>query len=80
MKWGGLGMVASELPEAFNNCILSKRRRSDSGDADVSRRHQGKKKAELNGNVYCGAEHRSCEVKKIKTIEVPFLGERSVFG
>ena len=21
MKWGGLGMVASELPEAFNNCF-----------------------------------------------------------
>lgn len=77
MKWGGLGMVASELPEAFNNCF------GQNGDVltvvtPMYLGDTGKKKAELNGNVYCGAEHRSCEVKKIKTIEVPFLGERSV--
>lgn len=55
MKWGGLGMVASELPEAFN--------RSFAGDGDVVSvvtplyaGDTGKKKARLEADVYYGAE------------------------
>lgn len=71
MKWGGLGMVASELPEAFNNCF------GQNGDVltvvtPMYLGDTGKKKAELNGNVYCGAEHRSCEVKKSRRLRFRF--------
>lgn len=76
MKWGGLGMVASELPEAFNNCFNSE------GNqilvvTPLYQGNTGKKKAVLKGLVYEGAEQRSTELKKIKTIEVPFIGDRS---
>ncbi len=76
MKWGGLGMIASELPEAFNACFGKKGHRLQvvtplyTGDTK-------KKKAELNGDVYTGAEHYSVKLKKIKVINVPFYGDRS---
>lgn len=76
MKWGGLGMIASELPEAFNTCFAAE------GDSlvVVTPLYLGdtkKKKAELEGEVYIGAEHLSVRIKKVKTIEVPFIGDRS---
>ena len=79
MKWGGLGMVASELPEAFNNTF--------GHDGHVFTivtpmylGNTGKKKAEFNGDVYLGAEGKSVKVKKIKTIHVPFFGNRAVLN
>lgn len=75
MKWGGLGMIASELPEVFNACYGKK------GDKIlvVTPMYLGdtkKKKAFLNGDVYCGAEKASMPVKKVKVIDVPFMGDR----
>lgn len=76
MKWGGLGMVASELPEAFN--------RSFAGDGDVVSvvtplyaGDTGKKKARLEADVYYGAEKKSVKVEKLLTLKVPFYGNRS---
>lgn len=76
MKWGGLGVIASELPEAFNNCFAKE------GDnlLVVTPLYLGdtkKKKATLDGLLYTGAEHLSVELKKIKVIDVPFMGDRA---
>lgn len=76
MKWGGLGMIASELPEAFNNTF------GQEGNelAVVTPLYigdTGKKKAFLDGDVYHGAENRQIKLKKIKTITVPFAGDRA---
>lgn len=76
MKWGGLGMVASELPEAFNACF-GKEGHSLTIVTPLYLGDTGKKKAVLNGDVYEGAEHRSVKLKKIKTFSVPFYGDRS---
>ena len=77
MKVGGLGVVATELPEAFNRTFAS------NGDkisivtplyiGDTSR-----KKASLRKNVYTGAEGRSVNVLKIGEINVPFVGKNRV--
>lgn len=77
MKWGGLGMIASELPEAFNNTFGGK------GESltVVTPMYLGdthKKKAYLDGDVYFGSERRSVDVKKIKDIVVPFVGEKQL--
>ena len=75
MKWGGLGMIASELPEAFNRTFGVEKHKLTIvtpmylGDT-------GKKKATLNGNVYEGAEHVSVSVKKVKTLDVRFFGDK----
>lgn len=76
MKWGGLGMVASELPEAFN--------RSFAADGDVVSvvtplyiGDTGKKKTRFENNIYDGAEKKSVSLEKIITIKVPFQGDRS---
>lgn len=75
MKWGGLGMIASELPEAFNDSFGKKGEKllvvtpMYLGDT-------GKKKAFLDGDVYVGAEKSRTEVKKIKEITVPFVGDK----
>lgn len=76
MKWGGLGMIASELPDAFNSvygkngdklCVVTPMYLGDTG----------KKKARLDGDVYYGAEKASAKVKKIKVFDVPFIGDKS---
>lgn len=76
MKWGGLGMVASELPEAFNKTF----------EKDGSRikvvtplyvGNTGKKKAEFDGKIYTGAERHCLALTKVKSIEVPFVGDRT---
>ena len=74
MKWGGLGMIATELPEAFNQSYCSQ------GECltvvtPMYLGNTGKKKAELKDNVYYGAEHKSTVVKKIKDIVVSFVGD-----
>ena len=58
MKWGGLGMIATELPEAFNQSYCSK------GECltvvtPMYLGNTGKKKAELKDGMYYGAEHKS---------------------
>lgn len=76
MKWGGLGMIATELPESFNTCFGKDGHKL----TVVTPMYLGdtrKKKAELDGDVYTGAEHVSIKVKKIKTLEVPFCGDRA---
>ncbi len=72
MKWGGLGMVASELPENFNEVFKS-------GGHQVSIvcpmyvGDTGKKSATLSEGIYTGAEGKSVPVQKIKTFQVNFL-------
>ena len=78
MKWGGLGMIASELPEVFNKHFKK------NGDEllVVTPLYVGdtkKKKAFLKGDEYVGSEGNSIEVKKVKTIEVPFIGDKDKF-
>ena len=79
MKCGGLGMIASDLPEAFNNCF------SQNGDEllIVTPLYLGdtkKKKAILEKDIYTGAEHRSIKLEKIKTITVPFIKSKNALS
>lgn len=79
MKWGGLGMIASELPEAFNRTFGAKNHKV----TVVTPMYLGdtkKKKAELNDGVYEGAEHIGVPVKKVKTIDVKFCGEKNTLN
>lgn len=74
MKWGGLGMIASELPDCFNKCFLPQ------GDemAIVTPMYigdTGKKKASLNGNIYEGAEGVCVKVAKISSFFVNFINQ-----
>ena len=76
MKWGGLGMVASELPESFNSTFADTQDRISIvtpmyiGDT-------GKKKASFDGKTYFGAQKKNIDVKKIATLKVPFIGARN---
>ena len=74
MKCGGLGMVASELPENFN-ALFNKDGHGIKIITPMYLGDTGKKKAELKGDVYTGAESRSVKVKKIKTVKVMFAGK-----
>ena len=79
MKWGGLGMIASELPESFNTVF------GKNGDCltVVTPLYLGdtkKKKASLDGEVYTGAENKQIKLKKIKVITVPFAGDRQALN
>ncbi|MBQ9731742.1 MAG: glycogen/starch synthase [Alphaproteobacteria bacterium] len=75
MKCGGLGMIASELPEAFNRAYSSR------GEfltvvTPLYLGNTGKKKAEFADGVYCGAEHKKIKLKLLKTLEVPFFADK----
>ena len=62
MKWGGLGMIATELPESFNTCFGKDGHKL----TVVTPMYLGetrKKKAELDGDVYTGSEHVYLKVK-----------------
>lgn len=74
MKCGGLGMVASELPENFNN-VFVKDKHSISIVTPLYLGDTGKKKAELKNGVYVGAEGKSIKLKKIKTLKTEFAGK-----
>lgn len=76
MKGGGLGMIASELPEAFNNCF-AKDGHCLSVVTPLYLGDTGKKKAVMDGDVYVGSEHKSVKISKIKTINVPFYSDRA---
>ena len=76
MKWGGLGVIATELPEAFNKCF------GPQGEkltvvTPLYIGNTGKKKTELIGDKYIGAEHKEIELTKIRTLDVPFMSEKN---
>ena len=76
MKCGGLGMVASELPENFNR-VFANGQHKISIITPLYLGNTGKKKAELVDDVYYGAEGKSVVVKKIKTIKLLFNGKQN---
>ena len=78
MKCGGLGMVASELPENYN--------RSFAGEhSDITiitpmyLGDTGRKKCTFENGIYSGAENRQIALHKLCTIKVPFMGNRNRF-
>ena len=78
MKAGGLGMIASELPEAFN------RKYASCGEeiTVITPMYLGntkKKKASFDGKTYYGSENISIELKKLCELNVSFLDENENF-
>jgi len=75
MKWGGLGVVASELPEAFNTTFC------DTSDrvsivTPMYIGNTGKKVASFDGKTYFGAQKNNVDLTKVLSIKVPFNGPR----
>ena len=77
MKCGGLGMVASELPENFN-IVFGKDNHRVSIMTPMYLGDTGRKKAELKDGIYYGAEGKSVSVKKIKTLKLQFAGKHKL--
>ena len=77
MKWGGLGMVASELPENFNRTFLNQNHKI-SIFTPMYLGNTGKKSASFDGKTYTGAQNKSVEVELITTLNVPFINEQDV--
>lgn len=75
MKWGGLGMIASELPEVFNH-VFGKNGEQLSVVTPMYLGDTKKKKAAFEGDVYTGTENKKIQLKKIRAITVPFAAER----
>ena len=78
MKAGGLGMIASELPEAFN------RRYGSKGEnitvvTPMYLGDTGKKNASFDGKIYEGAEHKKIALEKVKELKVSFLNNDEDF-
>ena len=71
MKWGGLGMVASELPENFNKSYLKKNHKI-SIVTPMYLGNTGKKSATFDGKIYKGSQNIDIKVEHIATIDVPF--------
>ena len=74
MKCGGLGMVASELPENFN-AVFGHNQDEISIITPMYLGDTGKKKADFKDGVYYGAEGRNVAVQKIKTLKFLFAGK-----
>jgi glycogen synthase len=76
LKCGGLGMVGSELPENFNNIFAADKHEIKIvtplyiGDT-------GKKKASFEDDIYTGSEGRAVKLKKIMSLDVPFIGTQN---
>lgn len=79
MKWGGLGMVASELPENFND-TFNKYNHRISIVTPMYIGNTGKKVTSFDGKVYCGAENCAVEVEELAVVKVPFLNRRKSFS
>lgn len=80
MKWGGLGMVASELPENFNKTYLNQGHKI-SIITPMYIGNTGKKSASFDGKVYRGAQNKSVEVELVATLDVPFFNtEEKLFN
>ena len=78
MKAGGLGMIASELPEAFN----SKYSTQNECITVITPMYLGdtkKKKASFDGSTYFGAENTSIKLKELCELSVPFMDEKENF-
>lgn len=75
MKWGGLGMIASELPEVFNH-VFGKNGEQLSVVTPMYLGDTKKKKATFEGDVYTGTENKKIQLKKIRVITVPFAADR----
>jgi starch synthase len=78
MKAGGLGMIASELPEAFNRSY----HKDGENITVVTPLYIGdtkKKKASFKDNVYEGAEHKSIKLTKFKEFSVAFMNDSENF-
>ena len=73
MKWGGLGMIASELPEVFNH-VFGKNGEQLSVVTPMYLGDTKKKKAAFEGDVY--TENKKIQLKKIRVITVPFAADR----
>ena len=71
MKWGGLGVVASELPEAFNKNFTSDNDKI-SIITPIYEGCTGKKTASFDGKTYHGAENKIISLQKTISIKVPF--------
>ena len=71
MKWGGLGMVASELPENFNRTFEPLEHKI-SIVTPMYEGSTGKKSAHMEGKVYVGAERKTTDVALVKKIRVLF--------
>ena len=76
MKMGGLGMIATELPEAFNKAYNANQEFLTI-ITPLYLGNTGKKKAELESNTYLGAEHKEIKLSLISQISVPFIGEKN---
>lgn len=72
MKWGGLGMVASELPENFNKTYLNQGHKI-SIITPMYLGNTGKKLATFDGKTYKGAQNKGVEVELVATLNVPFF-------
>lgn len=75
MKWGGLGVVASELPEAFNTTFAATNDRV-SIVTPMYIGNTGKKVASFDGKTYFGAQKNNIELTKALSIKVPFNGAK----
>ncbi len=75
MKWGGLGMIASELPEVFNH-VFGKNGEQLSVVTPMYLGDTKKKKAAFEDDVYTGTENKKIQLKKIRVITVPFVADR----
>lgn len=75
MKWGGLGMIASELPEVFNH-VFGKNGEQLSVVTPMYLGDTKKKKAAFEGDVYTGTENKKIQLKKIRVITIPFAADR----
>ena len=75
MKWGGLGMIASELPEVFNH-VFGKNGEQLSVVTPMYLGDTKAKKAAFEGDVYTGTENKKIQLKKIRVITVPFAADR----
>lgn len=78
MKCGGLGMVASELPENYN-MVFSAQKSDITIITPMYLGDTGRKKCSLEKNIYSGAEGKQTAVEKICSIKVPFMGNRNRF-
>lgn len=72
MKAGGLGMIASELPDIFN---LKYPKESLKVVTPLYIGDTGRKKASLEGTIYHGSEHCDIVVQKEQTLTVPFISD-----
>lgn len=78
MKCGGLGMVASELPENYNQ-IFTKQKSDITIITPMYLGDTGKKKCTFENGVYIGAEGKQIKLQKLCRLKVPFMGSRNRF-